>query len=372
MARPHPSLYDIAAGRTVRPVAESEAFVESAVEHRMAGLALWATTKADFGLDAAAKQVLAAHKLQVAAQSIRLKAIITSVLHALGSHGMAAAVFKGVATESRWYPGPGTRPAADIDLFLDPASHGRLDEIIQLFQPSHALAGAAQRLFGARLLQGFDVDHDGIWVDVHTDPIKVGVPLPRVGELWERTEVEDLDGIECRVLDKETSLLQAMIHLEKDPFSELQALVDAARIVDAGVDWDWLQSFARDAGLGVHLNQGLRVVGEALDLEIPFDPAQSSTLWRRLWPEESRLLGKAGMSRKVRTHYWIPFTMKGRRREALRWWSRLVFPPPEMIAYLHPEAKGPYLWKLLSYRGKLAWSRHRRNVEQRHDGALES
>ncbi|MCP3975324.1 MAG: hypothetical protein GY720_12640, partial [bacterium] len=58
MARPHPSLYDIAAGRAVRPVAESEAFVESAVEHRMAGLALWAAAQSDFGLDAVGKQVL--------------------------------------------------------------------------------------------------------------------------------------------------------------------------------------------------------------------------------------------------------------------------------------------------------------------------
>ncbi len=372
MARPHPSLYDIAAGRPVRPVLDSASFVDSAVEHRMAGLALWAATQTDFGLDATGKQVLAAHKLQVAAQSARLKATAASVLAELHDRGMEAAVFKGVATESRWYPEPGTRPAADIDVFLDPASHGRLDEIVEIFQPAHALAGAAQRLFRAGRLQGFDVDHNGIWVDFHTDPIKVGVPIGRIDELWGRTAVSDLGGLECRVLDAETSLLQAVIHLEKDRFSELQGFVDVALIAAGEVDWTWLQSFARDAGLGVHLNQGLRVVAEALELDIPFDAGQSSAVWQRLWPEDSRLLGKAGMTRKVRTHYWIPFTMRGRRREALKWWSHLVFPSSEKIAYLHPEAKGPYLWKLLSYRGKLAWSRHRRNVEQRHDGALKS
>lgn len=370
MARPHPSLVDIAAGRPVQTVVDSGAFVLSAVEHRMAGLAFWVASRNDIGLDVDSKQSLAAFKLQAAAHSVRLEATIRSALEVLEPRGITGAVFKGVATESRWYPEPGTRPAADVDLFLDPASHGRLDEVVDLFQPDHALAGAAQRLHRAGRIQGFDVSHNGIWVDIHTDPIKVGVPVPRVADLWNRTVTHDVGGLECRVLGTEASLLQAVIHLQKDRFSELQGFVDVARIAADDVDWDWLQAFAAEAGLGVHLNEGLRVVSEALDLEIPFDRSRVSKTWRRLWPEESRLLGKAGMTRKVRTHYWIPFTMSGRRAEALRWWSRILFPPPEMISYLHPEARGPYLWKLVSYRGKLAWARHRRNAEQRQEGAL--
>jgi hypothetical protein len=42
MARPHPALIDIAAGRAVGPVDDEAAFVESALKHRLAGLALWA------------------------------------------------------------------------------------------------------------------------------------------------------------------------------------------------------------------------------------------------------------------------------------------------------------------------------------------
>jgi hypothetical protein len=336
----------------------------------MAGLALWSANRGDFALDSAAKQQLAGYKLRAAVQSDRLTATAISAAVKLHGIGIEAAVFKGIATESRFYPEPGTRPAADVDLFIDPAAHHRLNEIIDLFQPAHALSGAAQRLHDLGRMQGFDVLHKDIWVDMHTDPIKVGVPIPGLGELWRRTEVVDLGGVPCRVLDTEASILQAIVHLQKDRFSELHGFTDVARMAAGDVDWDWLQSFAAAGGLAVHLNEGLRVVSDVLDVDLPFDSRFSSRVWKRLWPEDSRLRGKAGKTRKVRTHYWIPFTMKGRRREAFRWWRGIVLPAPEMIDYLHPEATGPYLWRLASYRGRLAWERHRRNVQQRREGSL--
>ena len=336
----------------------------------MAGLSLWSATRGDFRLSGDAKQQLAAFKLHAAARSARLAATAASALRILEAKGVDAALFKGIATEARWYPERGTRPAADVDLFIDPASHGRLNEIIALFQPDHALAGAAQRLFDKGRLQGFDVAHNGIWIDFHTDPIKVGVPLPRLEEVWDRTEVMDLGGVEARVIDLETSILQAVVHLQKDRFSELHGYVDVARMARQEVDWRWLQQYAEEAGLVVHLNEGLNAINEALDLDLPFNPEQTSTLWQRLWPADTRLRGKVGKTRKVRTHYWIPFTMRGRRWEAFRWWSGVVLPAPEMIDYLHPEVKGPYLWRLLTYRTSLAWSRHKRNTEQRRAGSL--
>lgn len=370
MAPPHQSLIDIGAGRVIRPVADSADFVESAVDHRMAGLAFWASCQQDFGLEASAKQALAAHKLQATAQTNRLVETLREVLAMLDQLGIEAAVFKGVATESRWYPEPGTRPAADIDMFISPEAHGRLDELVDVFHPGHALAGAAQRLHDAGQLQGFDVGHNGVWIDFHTDPIKVGVPIGGYAEMWERTILSDLGGVECRVLDTDTSVLQAVLHLQKDRFSHLQGYVDVARMTQGPVDWDWVQRFAVQAGLGVHLNEGLRVVGDVLDLELPHDSQQTSRVWRRVWPEDSRLLGSTGMTRRVRTKHWIPFMMKGRRLEALKWWSRILVPPPEMISYLHPEVRGPYLWKLVTYRARLAWSRHKRNVAQRRSGAV--
>ena len=182
MARPHPSLVDIAAGRPVRPVLNGAEFVESAMEHRMAGLALWSANRGEFDLDAASKQQLAGLKLRATLQSNRLAATAAGAIEKLRGIGIGAAVFKGIATETRFYPEPGTRPAADVDLFIDPASHHRLNEIIDLFQPAHALSGAAQRLHDVGRLQGFDILYKDIWVDMHTDPIKVGVPIPGLEE----------------------------------------------------------------------------------------------------------------------------------------------------------------------------------------------
>lgn len=209
MARPHPSLIDIAAARPVAPVDDPSHFVVSAAEHRMAGLASWVATQQDYGLDQTAKH-----------------------------------------------------------------DSGRL--------------------------QGFDVPCAGVWVDMHTDPVKVGVALPRPDELWARTERRTVRGIPCRVLDVETSILQAVLHLQEDRFSELIGFADVARMADDAVDWGWLESYAAAAGLSVHLNEGLRVISEVLDIELPYDRTVSSRIWRRLWPETSRLRGGVGLTRKVR------------------------------------------------------------------------
>ena len=62
MAAPHPALIDIAAGRCAGTVGDEDAFVDSALEHRMAGLALWAADNGMLIAGAAARRRLAALK----------------------------------------------------------------------------------------------------------------------------------------------------------------------------------------------------------------------------------------------------------------------------------------------------------------------
>ncbi len=71
------------------------------------------------------------------------------------------------------------------------------------------------------------------------------------------------------------------------------------------------------------------------------------------------------MQQKVRAKHAIPFLMRGRRREALRHYLRVLFPPRALLAHQHPGYRGPYLWRLLRMRMRFASVRHRRNKRTR-------
>lgn len=370
MAHPHPALIEVAAGRPGGVVDDSRRFVESALQHRMAGLAFEAARQGHIEIDSEARHQLAGVKLAGAAHNSNVERAAQGVVTELRSRGWDGAVFKGIATAKRWYPEPGTRPTADVDLLLSPSTRDDVDDLLAHFAPSHGLVGKAQRLFDAGHIQSVDFMWDGIWIDVHSDPIKVGIELPGIDQLWQRMDTVELDGAEVLVLDAEASLLQAAVHLQKDRFSRLHAFADIARIAAAGVDWDWIQWFATDLGLRIHFNEALRVVAEALSIDLPYDRSVRSRLWRAIWSERTQLRGDIGLTRKVRTHYWIPMTMPGRRLDAVKWWSRVVVPPADIVEYMHPNTSGPYPLRVLQYRSRLARERHRRNQDQRSEGVV--
>lgn len=368
---PHPALIEIVAGRPVGGVGNEQAMIDSAIEHRLGGFCFWAESQGLVDISAGGRRQLARIKLATAAHNAQTAAVAAAVIGELETAGFAGAVFKGVATEQRWYPESGTRPGADIDLMLAPTHWAGIDDVIALLAPGHPLAGRAARLFATGRIQSVDFERDDIWIDLHTDPIKVGVALAGMGHIWDRVEPLTINGADLVVLDASTSLIQAAVHLQKDRFSRLSGYVDVARIACSGdVDWRWVQNFVTAAGLHVHLNEALRVVSETLGIAIPYDRRVASRVWRAIWPERTRLRGEVGLTRRVRTHYWIPMTMPGRRWDAIKWWSGIVIPPRAMVEYMHPETSGPYPWRVLQYRARLARDRHRRNRQQRREGAL--
>lgn len=370
MTKPHPALIEIAAGRPAGSVPDDEAFVDSALLHRMAGLAYEATEEGRLDVGPAARRELAAAKLVAAAHNVEVERAAVAVVAQLRDNGWETAIFKGVATARRWYPVPGTRATGDVDLLLSPTASSAIEQVLALVAPGHSLAGKAQKLFDAGRIQSIDFVRGQIWIDLHTDPIKVGIDLPNLAQLWERTTTIDLAGVPVLTLDAEASLLQGLIHLIKDRFSRLHGFVDIARIARDGLDWRWVQSFARDAGLYVHVNQALRVVSDVLQIDLPYDREARSLVWRAIWPERIRLRGQAGMTRKVRSHYWIPLTMPGRRLDGLRWLSRIVVPPADLVEYMHPDTSGPYPLRVMQYRSRLARERHQRNKAQRRQGTI--
>lgn len=344
MTKPEEQALRLASGQ--RDGAEgglSSRAIHSITEHRLEGI-LWPLVESgEIAISDDALASLATLGLSWRRRSRQLLEAAQSITHLLGDEGLEVAVFKGIAAERRWYSGPGARPAFDLDLWLSPWQLDRAREVVELVHPRHPLAGDVTDLVSDRRLRSVDLSWQGIPVDLHFDPFKFGVWHQDLDSVWANTEVRD-DGI--RVMGSAAELLVAILHLNKDRFSRLIGFVDVVRgATQPGVaEASW--ELAKAIGVTVPVACSAQVVRETLGAEIPIPeppPGWKTRMWRRLWPEGSRLLGNEGYSMMRKRQDWIPFLCDDRLPEALRHLRHVLFPPKALLEYSHPEVAGtPY------------------------------
>lgn len=335
----------------------------------MTGL-LWSRVEAgESATDAQWRGELAREMLLIRAHQRRLWEALASVKRRLESMGVEVATAKGVTAEARWFDRLGERPCIDIDLVVSPIHLHRVGEIVGELNPEHPLRDEVQGLIDRGMIQSVDIKVEGgVWLDIHADILKFEIPTRQRELIWERTIPFPLaDGSTVRVLDSETSLIEFLLHLNKDRFRYLLGYVDVARILEReNLDWDYINRFLRTEGLEAHAYLSLEAVTSTLGMPSLPQPAISpwrALLWRALWRPSLRLQGDVGFLRFQRRQFLIPLMARHRFGEALpRLWQRLV-PPPELLAYTHPEIGGPYLWRLAAGRAR-TWFQHRRWAEQ--------
>jgi hypothetical protein len=289
---------------------------------------------------------------------------IDGISDRLMSINVETAHFKGVTAEQRWYGGMGDRPVRDIDLLLAPGHRHRIGDIIEAFQPDHRLRASAQSLFNSGDLQSIDIRFgEDIWIDLHTDVLKMYVPTLEHQLIWDRVVPFTTPSERTvHVLDSESSLIQFLIHLNKDRFALLLGFADVARILQADtLDWGFIDRFARTAGLETIVYSTLEVVTDTLQLPNPGPrPAWGwrRTLWRIVWRPSSRLQGDLGIATGRSRQAWLPYLIPGRIAEAFYRWLRRVFPPRELLYYYYPDLSGAYVLRL--FRGRMATQISRR------------
>ena len=367
--RPHPALRDLAAGRPLRPPRDVDALISSAIEHRMQGL-LWSTVLAgELTPDPAARRRLAQEDGRIRVWQRRLETALTRVSAQLAVVGVEVAAFKGITTSARWYDRDGERPCTDLDLLLSPADVARAGEVVRLLQPSHPLAGEAQALVDAGVLQSFDIRlDDGVFVDLHVDLLKLGVPSRSSELVWERSEPLRLrDGSVARVIDAESMLVQLLTGLTRDRFRYLIGYADVARLLAREeLDWAVIDELVRAEGLEAPAYLALDAVTDTLGIPAPAHPRPGgwrAAAWRRLWPEAIRLQGDLGRLRSRNRQRWLPLLAHGRAREGLTAFRRFLFPAPELVGYYFPGTSGGYLSRTAL--GRLRHLRQRRGRERR-------
>jgi hypothetical protein len=362
---PTPLLLDLAAGRDPAATDLEHGEPAIALDHRMAGL-LWSWGR-QRALSAERRTWLVKYDLGVQAHLEHLWRVLEDVTTRLSKAGFEVATLKGVLTGARWYDRPSERPCSDIDLWLSPLQRDRAAEAAAIIQPDHPWIPHLDALTPSGRLQAVTLRVADVDIDLHFDPLKLGIPGRGLQEMWERTIlVTTPSGNTLRTLDDTATLLHFALHLNKDRFQRLLGYADVVRVARHGnVDWGLLRRDARREGVEFAVLGTLAAVADDLGTSslgpIPTPRGPRAALWRLIWPRRIRLRGSEGRLRFRMRQNWLALLAEGRSAEAIRWWLAEAWPPAAAVEVRYGRSRGPYLYRLFA--GRLAAARdHRRDL----------
>jgi hypothetical protein len=333
VTRPHPVLLQLAAGREPGRVADEAALVESASEHRMGSTVLAAHQGGDLALSAEGATKLAVEELAQRHVHLQLWEGASEVQTALAPLGAEVAVLKGIATEARWYDHLGQRTCTDLDLLLDPSRLTDAAEVTAAIDPARGCAEALRSLVPRRQLQHVDLHVGDVPVDLHFDPLKIGIPTRQLDAVWQSTQVLETPRGRVRVLSPEVELVLLLLHLNKDAFRLLGPFLDVARILErAPIDWRELRRFVSEEGLDVPVWRSLLLVAETLglDVEVPVTGGVRAVTWDRLW-RPSAIRGLTPAARTPAKQWLLGWHARRRGWDNVREARRQIAPPRPLL-----------------------------------------
>ena len=311
-----------------------------------------------------AERLLTAADLSNVAHHGHLWSALVAARDALGAEGISIATLKGVASEARWYSRTGERPCADLDLWLAPDDVDRIERVLEVMAPEYPTPGLAATLVHARQLQHIHFEWRGVTVDLHLDPLKLGVWTRQLDEVWRTTtHVGAPDGTSVRVLSPEVALIASLTHLNKDAFATLGAYVEVARIASTpDLDWDIVARFLRVEGLQICVGKSMQSVATVLDIAAPIESGFGlrSRLWDVAWRPDHRL-GGAERDRSSKRQALMPALMPGRLGDAAREWGRVLVPSRALLDVHVPELSGHSTVRRMTWDRLLLRRQRRRN-----------
>lgn len=328
MSAPHPALLDLVAGREPASVADERRLLESAVEHRLVSLVLRAHEQGLLHLSTDGETDLAIRELAQQQIHHQLWQALAAIEEVLAGLGVDVAVLKGIATEACWYDGVGERTYTDLDLLLDPGVLDDVTDVVVALDPERGDTPAISELTRKRLLQHVDLRFGRVPVDLHFDPLKLGVPTRSLDSVWQSTIRVDTPHGSIRVVAPEVELVLLLLHLNKDGFALLGPFLDIARLVDrAALDWDRVREFVRSEGLDVPVWKSLELVSRTVGIDLDHEhiTGPRAWSWERVWGGRA-LAGVPDAPTRVSAQPLLPFHARGRVADNVREVRRQLLP----------------------------------------------
>ena len=339
MARPHPALIDLAAGRPMPSrINDPGHLLVSAVDHRMQGLLWSAVVRGEIELPLDIERHLATLDLRTQAHHRKLWTALEEITGILGGHGIEVATFKGITAEARWHDRTGERPSRDIDLWVDPGpGPNAMQDALAALSPHHVLDGHIAKLAGPGTLQSVDVGVAGVDVDLHWDPLKLGANID-LQRFWDdSTEVLGFKTGQYRVLTLDGELVSVLLHATRDRFAMLSTISEASRLLGRAHLVDRL---GVELGLDRLVRNAALTVGRILEMDHPnglatvseADTSWKNRLWHRYW-DEPLLGGSNSLVSKGKREMFLFACADGLMAKGMSRLVKRAFAPPSLLRY---------------------------------------
>ncbi|MCC6180111.1 MAG: nucleotidyltransferase family protein [Chloroflexi bacterium] len=307
-------------------VRDWDAVVALAGRNRVAAFVEDAATRENDLLPAQIVRTLREAALSALAWSMALDAVLVRVTEILEAARLPTIVLKGPALVRSIYPHPVLRPYGDIDLTVQQHHEDLVAERLL----SRGFVEMPHRLEVERKAHGvhpggaafhrlFRVPHGGATIEVHTDPLQLGLQPTSEAERWRRSlPIQQLPM--ASMLCPEDQLVQLSVHAHKHGFSRLIWLKDIdllTRVHHGGLDWGLVRDVSRREGVQasvwytLHLARrllGSPVPSTVLDDLCPALPLR--TLYRLLWPA-SRVANLNGHMRRRAVQFYAAESWRG-------------------------------------------------------------
>jgi hypothetical protein len=359
MAYPDPVLMDFIRGERIDASSVTAAVVGSAIEHRVAPLLLDSMTAPET-MDAVPAAQLNAFDLFVEAKRRELDTVMSLVHHRLNEVGIPHTFVKGATSAARWFDKPTHRPYVDVDILV---AKKYLRKAVEALDETNAILTMPENDVERNLSSVVLVIED-VGVDLQTDALRSGLaPIDYTAWTVGSEIVAVKEDLSLPALDNEHDLVMFLLHQGRDRFRYLLGIAEGSRRLDAGIDWEAVESIARKEGIWEQVAVSLEVICEELGRPTPITTPRGwrTRLWRFLWRRKVRLLGDLGRVKHIRRARWLmPLTTKGRIADALKWLLRSAFPPNAILRLNHPRTRGPYLWRVVASRVHIVSSRRLR------------
>lgn len=258
------------------------------------------------------------------------------VLDCLNTRGIEAIPYKGAVLSETYYGDMALRQSGDMDLFVRKQDVPRAKKLVGDlgYMPRVPIPAAAEDDYiatGCEYTFDSAVGKNLLELQWALQPRFCAVDFDMDG-LFERAVTVTIAGKNVKTPSPQDLLLVLSLHAAKHVWGRLIWLCDIAQIVKRErLNWEWIQSQARELGIERILHITLLLTNRFLNLEIPA-PIESSVLADRAalaFSEKIALAVAEGVTyaEEQVSYFRLMMRLRERRTDRLRFLARLTFTP---------------------------------------------
>jgi hypothetical protein len=282
-------------------VQDWQAVAELAASHGVSGFVRQAVMRDNVAVPSFLAEGLRSAALAQITHVARLDAALARILPALQAADVPAIILTRPVLSRLVYPEHSLRPYSDIDLTVREPDEQKVVETLLGVGLEEVPHGAeVDRLTHAHHVHGGGAFHrvfmapaGGVMVELHLDPLQMGLKPTREAARWKRAcPVEALPG--ALMLSLEDQIIQLSVHVHKHGFNRLIWLKDLDLLVRSygdTLDWKAIRAGAHAEGVTGSVWYTLWLAKTVLATPVPAAPLRTLApsppvrlLYRLVWP----------------------------------------------------------------------------------------